>query len=320
MGAPGQLDEPQFGLVAILNLVGVGQALVFACALAGARRGESRANRILAALLVVIAVMLVWNVLLHTRYLLHSPHLAQLHVPFQFLIGPLVFFYVRALVHDRDEFAIRDLWHLVPAVTCACYLMPFYLQSADAKERYLRAALESYPMEWRVRTAFVLVIGGVYLAAMGSLPGVIPRRRDRGLQDQDLAWARVCAGAFAAIFVVGTLRFFVNYGVGSNLLVPLLFAIFVNAAVYVRLRGAPVRVSAPVAAPPTKKYERSTLTPDRADRYLQRLLTLMETERCYADGRLTLGMLADRLSISPHHLSQLLNERTGKNFNDFVNS
>jgi AraC-like DNA-binding protein len=46
----------------------------------------------------------------------------------------------------------------------------------------------------------------------------------------------------------------------------------------------------------------------------------METEKPYTDGDLTLQKLARKLLISPHHLSQTLNERLRQNFFDFVNS
>ena len=45
----------------------------------------------------------------------------------------------------------------------------------------------------------------------------------------------------------------------------------------------------------------------------------MDEERLYTDDQLTLRDLADELSISPHQLSQLLNERLDTNFSNFVN-
>jgi AraC-like DNA-binding protein len=71
---------------------------------------------------------------------------------------------------------------------------------------------------------------------------------------------------------------------------------------------------------PQKKYEKSALTPERSDAFLKRLLDLMEAEKPYTDGGLTLPRLAARLSVSTHHLSQVINERLGQSFNDFPNS
>jgi AraC-like DNA-binding protein len=46
---------------------------------------------------------------------------------------------------------------------------------------------------------------------------------------------------------------------------------------------------------------------------------LMTDERIYTDDQLTLRDLAGRLSVSPHQLSQLLNDRLNTNFNTYVN-
>lgn len=320
--------EPSLSLLAILNLLGVGQALLCACALVGTSRGHTRSNRLMAALLLVIAVILTLNILLNTGYLLRLPHLAQLHVPLQFLIGPLVYLYLRALLQKERRLGRLDLLHFVPAILCLAYLLPFYLQSGENKVAYLRAALESYPFEWRVRTALVMTHGGFYLFLCLVLPGLLPRRKsnvsgDAGVR-ADLFWARVWAASLTLIWTAGVVRFVVDYSVQSNLVVPLLFTVFVNATVYMRLRGAETQAESPpkaaLAAAPARKYEKSTLTPERAERYLRRLRELMESEKPYTDGELTLQKLAERLSVSQHHLSQIINERLNQNFTDFVNT
>lgn len=45
----------------------------------------------------------------------------------------------------------------------------------------------------------------------------------------------------------------------------------------------------------------------------------MQTDRPYLNSNLALPELAAKANLSTHHLSQLLNERLGKNFFDFVN-
>jgi AraC-like DNA-binding protein len=47
---------------------------------------------------------------------------------------------------------------------------------------------------------------------------------------------------------------------------------------------------------------------------------VMESERPYADGELTLQKLAGRLSIPAQHLSQTVNGRLNQSFTDFVNA
>ena len=47
---------------------------------------------------------------------------------------------------------------------------------------------------------------------------------------------------------------------------------------------------------------------------------LMDTERPYQNGDLTLADLAERLDTTPHKLSEVLNSELAQTFYDFVNS
>lgn len=311
-------------LLSVLTLLGAVQSLLFACALVGIRRGNVPANRLLAALLLVISIILVWNVLLHTRYLLKYPHLAQLHVPLQFAIGPLIYLYIRKTLGAETRLSGRALLHFIPSTLCFVYLMPFYFQSGEYKVAYLTSALTSYPREWYLRTGLVLLHGTLYLfpilrAAIGS-----PRDVDEGakrVNKNDLYWVRIWTGIFLVIWAASVIRFAFDYSVHTNLIIPLLFSLFVYTTVYVRLRQSeptPETAEADNLSPP-RRYEKSTLTPERAERYLARLREVMEREKPYTDGELSLQKLAERLGISPHHLSQVINERLNQNFFDFVN-
>ncbi len=46
----------------------------------------------------------------------------------------------------------------------------------------------------------------------------------------------------------------------------------------------------------------------------------MEKEKVYRDEKISLQTLAEKVSTTPHILSQVLNERLNRNFSDFINS
>jgi ligand-binding sensor domain-containing protein/AraC-like DNA-binding protein len=68
------------------------------------------------------------------------------------------------------------------------------------------------------------------------------------------------------------------------------------------------------------KYKGSPLHPHFAGECTRKLKHLMENEKVYSDADISLQSLAEQLSISPHQLSQLLNEKLDRNFPDFINS
>jgi AraC-like DNA-binding protein len=69
----------------------------------------------------------------------------------------------------------------------------------------------------------------------------------------------------------------------------------------------------------TPRYERSGLTDREAEQLKDALMTAMDRDRPWRDSDLTLADLADRLSTTPHKLSEVLNSQVGQTFYDFVN-
>lgn len=67
------------------------------------------------------------------------------------------------------------------------------------------------------------------------------------------------------------------------------------------------------------KYQKSTLTPERAQEIHQQLLTVLQNEKLYKNPEITLAELAEKLTIAPNHLSQVINTIEQKNFFDFIN-
>jgi AraC-like DNA-binding protein len=67
------------------------------------------------------------------------------------------------------------------------------------------------------------------------------------------------------------------------------------------------------------RYRRSRLKGIDADNIIKRLTELMEKEKLYIDEDFSLKKLSYELSITPHQLSQLLNEKLNSNFNAYIN-
>ncbi len=67
------------------------------------------------------------------------------------------------------------------------------------------------------------------------------------------------------------------------------------------------------------KYRSSNLNAGKTSEYLARLEKAMEKDRPYLDPDLTLAKLSAATAIPAKHLSQVINEHFGLNFNDFVN-
>jgi AraC-like DNA-binding protein len=73
-------------------------------------------------------------------------------------------------------------------------------------------------------------------------------------------------------------------------------------------------------SPVTPKYNSSPIIEVNKDAYLQKICHSMEKDMLFLDPTLTLDKLSDILGINRFYISQVINEKLGKNFSDFVNA
>lgn len=328
--------ELALGFLGVLNLVGAAQGLLLAAALLGSKGGNKTGNRLLAALTLTISIIVAGAVLLTSNYVFVYQHLSRIHHPFVFLAGPLLFLYLRGLTSREWKFERKDFLHFIPFGLCLIYLLPYYFQNRAAKTRAISLEYIGSLEQWYyIRSALFFIQFLVYLVlvvlAVIQYSRKIKQRtlpRDKAVSSE----VQFFVIASAILWVAAVLRYAINPP-GGNLLVPLGASIVIYGMGYLRMRRpiSPSReVSGELAneessdetpsSASAKKYERSTLTPERGDRYLNRLMQCMKEEEPFTDGELTLQKLAEGLSIPPHHLSQVINERLGQTFSDFINS
>jgi AraC-like DNA-binding protein len=339
--------EASLSLLAILNLLGSAQALLLALALLSMGREGGAARRVLAALVVAMAIVIFGAVMRTSHYEFVFPHLSRVHDPFVFLAAPLLFLYLRTLIRRERKLTRTDYLHFLPFTLCVAYLAPYYLRSSQSKLDFMWAEYYHPTLGYwyYIRSGLLLLQCAVYL----TLVVVLLVRYSRALKAAGTARSthaeravlfqvRFMLVGFFILFVGGLLRYTLDQTARTNLLVPLGASALIYSLGYLGLRKPEVltgdhsRVASHDTTQegvesagadeslPKQKYEKSTLTPERAERYLRRLLTHMETEKPYVDGELTLPKLAERLSIPAPHLSQIINERLQQNFFDFVNT
>ena len=70
---------------------------------------------------------------------------------------------------------------------------------------------------------------------------------------------------------------------------------------------------------PGEKYSSSGLKESEAKLYIEKLNNHMAAEKPYLNPDLTLPQLAEEVNIPSYYLSQIINERLGVHFFDFIN-
>jgi hypothetical protein len=273
--------ETSAKLLVALNLLGVAQALLLAAALLSVKRGNRIANRLLAAFVIVIAISVGGATMASDRFIILYPHLLKIQDPFYILGAPLLFLYVRTLIKGRAGLGKKGLLHFLPFVLCLLYLLPFYFQSSEAKLISVGSHFNYWARWSYIRSTILIVQFVIYLSLIAAMLVAYSRKlkeQTSAAEKSVLFQVRFLLATLTAVWVLGSLKFvltliFPAYETETvDLLIPASLSVFVYAMGYIGLRRPEALTGANELPPSPRRYEKSTLTLERSDTYLQRLL------------------------------------------------
>ena len=305
-----------------LFLLAIGQGLFLAAVLVllGARRLEVRAANGLLAALMFLCVLVVGHAWLGIAGLYREwPHSALAVLPLGFATGPLLYLYFSRILLDRPLGRPQAL-HFLPFTLATLALLPFYLQPAAAKLAWMRS-LDGPP--WYVAAAalakllvFLAYVRACYIlvGSAGVHPLASGLRRLLGI------WL---FGGVLSMLALALEFAPVELPVSADVAGALVLLYFLYATAYLAIRqplGYRLPAPEPEPAPPPKpRYGERALPDAERGAFLARLEACMKNEQPWRDGELKLEALAERLALTPHELSQLINSACGANFQDYLN-
>jgi len=343
--------DPGLNLFSIVLLLGAAHGLFLALALLHAPTGNVIAHRMLAIIILILALDLGNEFLYQSYYYVQLPYLIWIDDPLEFLYGPLALFYVQAQTSAGNfRLSLDKLWHFVPVVFAAILGIPFYSLNAAAKLEFIYA--ETIPVGaelaldgQELMVLMFLVQFAAYLI-LGIRELVLHARRIRDHFSYTERINLVCLRNFYLFLILMYLLFVLivfspqSFEISNqaNDFLYLLTVVAFYAMGYQGLRQPVIFVRAQHelneqaqhndrfddkagAAPIEKvdKYKTSALDDNTSQLLLQELLTYMDNERPYLNCKLTLPGLASQIGISTNYLSQVVNEQLNVNFFDFIN-
>ncbi len=257
------------------------------------------------------------------------PHVIRLYAVGSLLIGPFTYFYIRTCIEKDFKINPKMGWHFLPAIADFIYQLPFYtLAGADKlhyfDDFYLEQSLQQAPWLTLLKITQILT----YLIISTRLVQNYKKHLNDTTSSIDAVFHRwlllFCLAmtlplfsglvysftnaTFATTFLIVSFFLVILYALSLLIVKPSLFARFPHQIV----TDEPVEIN-------KQKYEHSKLQIEQKEKYLQELITFVESEKIYQSSELTLAELADKVNIPTYHVSQIINEKLGVNFLDFIN-
>lgn len=302
------------------------------------------ANRLLGTMILCYSIMLVNLTVTDAGYADVAPQAVILLTGLAFLVAPLQYLYAKHLIDLSKRLNPRDWLHALPFVCLELCLLGAMAVLPWGEVSPYNAAPANVSSFYLLLNWAIVLIGFVYVLLTLLLINAYHRRIKNVFSDIErmrLDWLRRITFALMGAWMMFTTENAL-YTAGIDLsnfnLSSLAVGLCIYAVGYWGLMKSEVFASPDIAlaleqvseaaVTPTAmqkagndsvKYEKSGLSPEDANHYSRQLLRLMDEEHLFIDGSLTLGKLAERLSISPHNLSEVINTQLQKNFYDFVN-
>ena len=331
--------------MAVISLIGSVQTF-FYLLLFQSKRKKSLSDYILMLFLFLLGLVFFDNYLRNTNFYLENPEFRGITYCLPILAGPLMYFYAVLITNSTQKFS-RYLWlFILPFLFFLTYfLATYYFLPTGEKIAYYRLATNK-PWAMIYASEFFLVFSFPVYALL-SLFKLENHARNIGsnfsyTEGISLTWLKT---VYILIFVVDILDVITNIlsdliplfsvqtgdNIAYSINVVLIFVIgyygFKQTLIYpsnipdlnLPENQTVSEIQAEENVPPTPKYIKSGLEDSEADHYYASLISIIEKDRLYLDGKLGIKTIADKLGISVNHLSQVINQKSERNFFRFIN-
>ncbi len=285
------------------------QSILIALFLFSLKKGNGKQNRLLALLLFSIGVMIGSRILWwHTTSMEIFKPLYVVALDFRFFIGPLFYLYLKSIFKPGFKLKTRDLLH--STVFVVIVILQFVYKNFWLMPWKIFIVVDTLQITLYILWSFV-EFKLIYLFSKSDY---------FKLDHHFIHWLQffvisnivnlgILIASWLMSFHVINIQ---NWNYWILRLVGFTNFVLINTIVYVALKIPDLFISI--------KYKNGELPEEIQKRYTTKLIYHMETNKPYLNPLLSLNILANEISISPKHLSQILNNSIQQNFYHYINS
>jgi AraC-like DNA-binding protein len=307
------------------------------CLFLAFKRNKSSADQILAVFLAGFSLIHVQHLILQKGYLGYIPYLDPLMGTVLSALGPLFYFYVRAMTGEKDLLKKSKVhWPiLIPSVLNLVFLLitrrgdqlhNFYYTDSDAGRHYtlinllLLIGMTAYLLLYLIASIRVL---NRHTASIKASYSNVKRLQLGWLKDLIiLLMIFSCIIAPVTIFIADTRVSQLTLAYFSTFI----YFIIVYKSLNYSVVFSPAQLQADVSpmaeltVPVAERYQKSTLSNAQVEELGHTVEIFLVSNKLLYDEDLSLKQMADVLKLSPHVLSEVINRYYNKSFFELINS
>ncbi len=256
----------------------------------------------------------------------YTSYIVVFMIPLAFSVPPLMVLRYKWILSSTFQIRLRHLLLFLPAgISLIILLLPLFISTISSPAAYypglpaLSGRYLSLPLYHKIVYA-MLFLPNLYLVLFMTPYLVTMSIVWKDCYANKFSRAARAGYLFAASIVISNAVCVIGNLVSFSIIkVSILMANTATVMVYLVTRRNPDHIRLLQSESRKAQYEKSRVRGLDVSRIISRLHEIMADEKAFADEEITLKDLAQELGISPHQLSEILNEKIKKNFKTFVN-
>ncbi len=316
--------------ISVFIFIGVFQGFILSYFFIKKSSSSIKANLYQGLLLLSLTLCILEQFLNISGYITRILVITNFTEPLNLTIGPLLYLFIKKSIDPSHS--KKDWIHFIPAFLYLCYLTFDLIQPNDFK---YNTYLYSFHPDWpriAVKTTipndplnikkWLNLATGIHLTIYTSvalrllhIKGKLPGETIFNTSDEVLRSLRNMVyhiSVIVLIFIIVKLTFKADLGdyyIGTYVSVFILITTFrvMNDSDYFNRSNSFLDLS-------IGKYQKSSLTESRKLKILENIILELENRQYFSDNLASLSELAKKIGESPHHVSQVMNEKLNKSF------
>lgn len=248
--------------------------------------------------------------------------------------GPFLFLYISSITSNKKKLMLFDLFHFLPVLFFNIYFLIANILNNTEGLRMDHVVTDAEP-------PFLFVVFLISTAISGPIYFILSIKELNKLdinilkvfsysEKIDLDWLKKLVYVFGTVWtlliVIATIHHIFH-------LFSMTFCtdgLFLSLSIFIILIGYfglkqkiifdEISFKEQYDTLEKKKYASSKLDEGEALQYFNKLRDFMDIEKPYLDSKLTILQLSKMTEIPSHYLSQIINEKAGVSFYDFINN
>ncbi len=302
-------------LILLVILQGVFLAAIFLLN----KKFRKQSNQVLGGALIAMALLAIGHLLDDLGGSEQYPLITYLPIRYTILLPITLFYTITFLLQPNYQLKRLDYWFLAPffiQIGLNFLLFFVYLLAPNLIEDN---SLYFWYIQIREILSIIYSIVVIFLVLKQLRNHQVQVKKGAvGVTNESLKWVQNSIWVLlilCALWIIGQLEFFF-YGDNTLSFHPtwILMSILVFWLGYFMILRRDI-----FEVPALKEINKSTLS-DKTEEHFKRVIQLVESEKLYRNPALSMDMLAEKSELSNGYLSQIINQKEGKNFYDFINT